>query len=497
MSNKQVHGMSKAKGCNHAAASNFSKLYKQDLCPGVDLSETEAAIIGGPGGIMHDFDGDSADSEVPAGYIFFAQFIDHDITLDTTSKLRAAGMSDEDIAKLPNIRTPSLDMDCVYGFGPEASPHIYNSEKPGRIATSPSGHDLARNAGGTALIGDPRNDENLLVSQMQLMFQKFHNKLFDFRHPDFEEAQKECRFHYQWLVWFDFLKRICDPAVYQFASKRLFGLEKGKFPLKYEPDAHGKLTMPVEFSVAAYRVGHTMVRSVYALNENHTDVELFDERFGTLGFSELPEELVVDWRFLLEVDDCVTPRFAKAFDALLADELQHLPAPVVPSNNPNDLALAFRNLLRGNALSLPSGQCMARQFNALKYPGITPLTEAEIASLNGWDRLVAADAKRAKDLAKNTPLFLYVLHESEVRNKGKRFGPVGSAILMEVFGGMLKYCESFIHEPDWTPDPCVSKERYGWWDEEFATGFDKEALISDENYYPFELADVVRYLQDV
>lgn len=138
------------------------------------------------------------------------------------------------------------------------------------------------------------------------------------------------------------------------------------FPYFYAPNAHDKLTMPVEFSVAAYRVGHTMVRSVYAVNGQNLDVELFDERFATLGFSNYPEELVVDWRYLLPVDDCLRPRMSKAIDPLLAGELQDMP--VVNSNNPNNRDLAFReNLLRGNAMSLPSGQAVAGQLQSKGY----------------------------------------------------------------------------------------------------------------------------------
>ena len=136
------HGMTKAAGCAHVAVTHFSKLF-----PGLSnvvLTEEEAAILGGPGGLMHDFDGESVDCNIPSGYTFFAQFIDHDITLDTTSGLRDAPKSDTAIEKLPNIRSASLDLDCVYGFGPEGSPHIYDGERPGRIAINPNGYDLAR-----------------------------------------------------------------------------------------------------------------------------------------------------------------------------------------------------------------------------------------------------------------------------------------------------------------------------------------------------------------
>jgi hypothetical protein len=428
--------------------------------------------------------------------------VDHDITLDTTSPLRGGPLAPDEVAKLPNIRSASLDLDCVYGFGPEASPHLYDPDRPGRIARNPNGRDLARSPAGVALIGDPRNDENIFVAQLQLLFHRLHDKIHDERIVQeagaasfhrFEEAQRQTRYHYQWLVLFDLLKRLCDRKVYAFAVRRLFD-GPDSYPLVYGYDTHGKLPMPVEFSVAAYRVGHTMVRSVYAANAANTDIELFDARFGTEGFSELPAELVVDWRYLLPVDECVRPRMGKSIDPLLADELQDLP--VVGSNNPADRALAFRNLLRGNALGVPSGQDVAEALRDAGYPEVDPGFDLALDELSAWSRLDALDPSGTSHLRSRTPLFYYVLRESELRTGGERLGPVGSALLLEVFGGMLALCgTSFLHEPDWQPDPCISKERYPWWPDHYREGFDLDALIDLPDYYPFDLADVVRFVE--
>ena len=488
------HGVMKAHGCEHVAVGKFSKLFDLD---GLRISEEEAAILGGPGGLMHDLDGTSNDNAIPAGYTFFAQFIDHDITLDTTSQLHGGPMDQKKFKKLPNIRSASLDMDCVYGFGPEASPHIYDPDRPGRIAENSNGYDLARTEGGTALIGDPRNDENMFVAQMQLLFHRFHNRIYneriyqeDKREPfnRFEEAQTQTRYHYQWLVLFDFLKRLCNRDVYKFAVSKLFD-DQEAFPLIYgTPTGPAAGTMPVEFSVAAYRIGHTMVRSVYAANGRNTDIELFDERFGTLGFSTFPEDLVVDWRYLLPVDECIRPRMGKAIDPLLADELQDLP--VVDSNNPADRALAFRNLLRGSVLHVPCGQAVAKALNKAGYKTVKTDLDLKLKDVIGDEFAGLRD---------ETPLFYYILRESELEEKGERLGPVGSAILLEVFGGMLANCEtSFVKaDRDWQPDPCISKERYGWWSEEYQDGFARSALIENDDYYPFDLADVVRFVEDI
>ena len=507
------HGMAKAKGCTHAAVGHFSRLF-----PSLDnlvLTEDEAAAIGGPGGLMHDFDDDSPDSGVPAGYIFFAQLIDHDITFDTTSDLRGDPLEPEQVAKLPNLRTASLDLDAVYGFGPEGSPHIYDNDNPDCLAVSPNGFDLARSPSGTALIGDPRNDENIFVAQLHLVFHKLHNRFYNerVRQRDitergwsrFEAAQRETRYHYQWVVLFDFLKRICDPAIFAFAAARL--LDKSvPFPLCYGLDNHHKLSMPVEFSTAAYRVGHAMVRNRYAVNGDLKDVELFDDRFRTDGFTSLPEELIIDWRHLLEMSPHVQPRMAKAFNPLLSDELQDLP--VVDSNNPNNRALAFRNLMRANALGVPSGQAVATELKDKGYP--LDVTDLELDDVKGWKRVQAVLHKGPHDLAAETPLFYYLLRESEVVSGGARYGPLGSAILMEVFGGMLRLCDdSVLHAEHWQPDPCVTDPYSG---NGHANGnghakgnghgngkgnghaaIDQDRLVNDPDYYPLQLADLVRF----
>lgn len=469
----QHHGISKAKGCSHAKLGTFGKLFpKLDAC---GLTEAQAKLLGGENSPMHDVGDQSGDSKVPAGYTFFAQFVDHDITLDTTTALDSAPLSNKAIDALPNLRTPSLDLDCIYGFGPEASPHLYvGATAPGRmiVGNQHNHDDLPRNEWGTALIGDPRNDENIFVSQLQLLFIKFHNKMYDMYVAEysgserFEKAQESVRHHYQYLVVHDFLKRICDKDVFEFA------LEKAKhdaqYPLVYKPDAHGDLPMPVEFSVAAYRFGHTTVRSTYAANSLHTELDLFDERFGTTGFTSLPQDLVVDWRFLLEVDKNVTPVKTKKFDLKFPEELIKMPDNIVGRKaGDNERSLAFRNLLRGNAMSLPSGQDVAEALSAAGYP---VSTDFEVLKLNE----VIPQCKETHGLVDKTPLFFYLMREAEILGKGHKMGPAGSAIILEVLLGGLKYCKtSFLKHKDWKPLTCIAGK-------------------GNSN---FDLADIVRFVE--
>lgn len=472
---KPMHGTAKAKGCSHLNLGNFCELFGKNTLPSwaTDCGITKqceaekiAALLGGIGSMMHDAAGESRDSNIPAAYTFFAQFVDHDITLDTTTALHGEELSGNNISKLPNLRSASLDLDCVYGFGPEANPFLFDPSQPGRllVGSNVDGienlNDVPRNTEGRALIGDPRNDENIFVSQLQLLFLQFHNRRLIGR--NFESAQEDVRFHYQYIVLNDFLKRVCDEKIYNFAKDKI--IENARKPKKNRDypfcdllDHCGRICMPVEFSVAAYRFGHTLVRSVYPVNENFPAIELFDERFGTEGFGQVPPELTVDWRYLLDVQKCFPYVNSKAVDHLLADELINLPNPVVGRNAPsNDRSLAFRNLLRGYVLGLPSGQQVAK---ALKDKGyhIHPEQDLKFDDIPGWSCL----DDYGKKLSKHTPLFFYLMREAGEINKGQQLGPVGSAILMEVFGTMLVHCDSYLkHKGDdgkyWAPDPCVA-----------------------------------------
>lgn len=469
---KPMHGTSKAKGCSHLSLGNFCKLFP-DLKPwGEDCgvqhqceAEYIAKVIGGVGGIMHDVNSDSSDSCLPAAYTFFAQFIDHDITLDSTSNLHGDPKSTEEVNTLPNMRSASLDLDCVYGFGPDVMPFLYDQTQTGRLytGTDENKNDVPRDDQGRALIGDPRNDENLFVSQLQLIFLRFHNRRIVGR--SFEDAQQDCRYHYQWLVLHDFLKRICDETIFNYV---LGEIKKGKYPKCDIRDKCHRICMPIEFSVAAYRFGHTLVRSQYPANIDYPVIDLFDERFGTEGFSPVPPELTVDWRYLLDVEPCHEYVFSKAFDHLLADELIRMPDPIVGRfASENDRSLAFRNVLRGYALGLPSGQRVAAALKAKGYD-INPGQNLHFDKLPTWPCI---EKKYQEKLESHTPLFLYLMREAGTVGKGQRLGPVGSAILLEVFGAMLVYCDSFLKHKGWKPDPCIAK--------------------GDD----FTLADLVRYVQ--
>jgi hypothetical protein len=401
---------------------------------------------------------------IPAGFTYLGQFIDHDITFDPNSKLQR----ENDPDALRNFRTPRFDLDSVYGDGPADNPFIYQPDGIHLLIdnSNPAEPDLPRNQTGRALIGDPRNDENLIISQLHLAILNFHNHVVDdpllaglSTDKRFDEARRIVRWHYQWIVIHDFLKRITGtpdidlvdsilkPDKYSVvvgkALTEINGLLKADlkfFRWKNQP------FMPVEFSVAAYRFGHSMVRGDYALNEATADeddqIPIFADDPETEedlhGFRKRPDGRRIQWGRFFEISGTgLAPQPTRKIDTRLAHGLGALPA-----NEAGDIirSLAERNLRRGVALGLPSGQSVAQ---AMGMPDKLILSAADMSTLP--DNL--------KKYGDNTPLWFYILKEAEVKCGGLRLGPVGGRIVAEVLVGLLVGDPlSFVNiAPNWRP----------------------------------------------
>src|SRR5256714_14339060 len=343
--------------------------------------------------------GDQADDpqldnpDIPAGFTYFGQFIDHDITFDPNSKLQR----DNDPDALRNFRTPRFDLDSLYADGPDNNPYLYEQPDGLKLIVGKNAaneDDLPRNSANPkrALIGDPRNDENAIVSQLHLAFIKFHNKVLDTLPAStpnrFDEARRIVRWHYQWAVLHDFLRKILggDDVVNDIVK-----LDKYKVPFGGgTKDIQGALHVdlkfynyrnqpfiPVEFSVAAYRFGHSMIRTDYQLNpqtEDPNDVEIFgDEGEDLRGFRERRNGLEIQWARFFEFSGVAQkPQHSRRIDAKIAVGLGSLPFITDMFKS-----LAQRNLLRGKALGLPSAQAVARAMGMTE--GNFILTPAELA----------------------------------------------------------------------------------------------------------------------
>ncbi|MBV7332682.1 hypothetical protein KFU94_31520 [Chloroflexi bacterium TSY] len=313
---------------------------------------------------------------IPAGYTYFGQFVDHDITFDPTSSLDRTN----DPNLLTNFRSPRFDLDSLYGRGPSVDQHLYDKNRAAKdgysgyllVGKAENGieDDLQRNIQNRALIGDPRNDENVLVSQVQLTFIKFHNKVMDnlldlgMPHNDetFTEGQRIVRWHYQWVVIHDFVKRLSDPEIFAAICPTPENPSKPRLRF-YNPKLQP--FMPVEFSGAAYRLGHSMVRSEYALNDQLEGfvgkIPIFlpndeltpEERSGAVanrkdlrGDGKLPGLWSLQWNRFLEFDTYTrgaqNPQLSRRLDTRLAFRLGLIPAGPGGQN-----PLAGLNLRRG------------------------------------------------------------------------------------------------------------------------------------------------------
>lgn len=417
---------------------------------GKSLQQLEAHFLGIANNEMIEDDTAPLDSQIPAGYTYFGQFVDHDITFDPASEL----MRENDPNGLLNHRTPRLDLDSLYGSGPKASPHLYQHNDPdkfliGSIAiaggTLP---DLPRNQEGRALIGDPRNDENSIVSQLHLAFLLAHNTLVDrartkqMTNP-FEAAKNTLRWLYQHIVWHDFIARIARGDVFQNVLKqetKIGTVVQWKSELEDIFDWRNQPFMPVEFSVAAYRFGHSMVRNTYQTNFPHRGFHVFASIFdNTLdangqpnpnpddlrGARPIPVLNYIQWDWFLQMKSSTGefPQLARKIDTKLAKALTALhEGPAGSSMN----ILAFRNLLRGASFDLPSGSGVARKL------GLVPIF---------------------KD-TEHDMLWFYILNEADVQQQGERLGQVGSVIVCATFAGLLlgDPFSYFNMQPQWTPE---------------------------------------------
>ena len=403
--------------------------------------------IGKQGGPMDGGRRPSRTKTVPVGHVFFGQFVDHDITLDLTSSLGAV-VTDE----LPNFRTPTLDLDCVYGPGPDDGAFMYvqggtfggsklmtgADVDAGNVAVA---NDLMRAVNGRAIIGDHRNDENRIVSQLQLAMIRFHNNMCDKVHAEtgaeghdlYAEARRRVTWHYQWGVVTDFLMAMCGDAVVRDI------LPCGR--KYYCPD---EPFIPVEFSVAAYRFGHSMAPMKIQVQKNQPARELFGPELGE-GFSAVAsQDAVVDWRELMFEPDKTVVQRAEKMDTQLATDLLDL-----PFIGSGETSLATRNLLRGNQFLLPGGDKVAEHMGR---------EEHEIDKVR--DKVDKMSKGRIRD---GIPLWLYILAEAgEVGReslsgkceKGEGLGPVGARIVAEVLIGLLdEDPRSFLGaDRNWTPE---------------------------------------------
>ena len=379
--------------------------------PPFRADEAFLRTIGCSGGVCECSDGldtPSSLSGVAAGWPIFGQLVAHDITAD-----RSALKSHADPEGLRNARAPRLDLECLYGDGPAGHPFLYQRSDSAKFLLGAGGADVPRNSEGIAIIGDPRNDSHMLMAQMHLAMLKTHNMFVDEARAEgvseshvFESAARNMRWHYQWTVLKELLPSLVGSALVDAV------LRDGA---KWFRPADG-VFIPLEFADAAYRYGHCQIRHTYLLNHETEPVPVFPD---LLGFRPVPQDRAIDWSLFFDVGGARTAQRAKKIDGKLVGSLIRLPIEV--TGEVEDKAyhsLAVRDLQRGQGTGLPSGEAVAHHI------GARPLTPEEVGLRTaGWDR--------------ETPLWYYILRESDVTTGGESLGPVGGTIVAEVMITLL------------------------------------------------------------
>jgi hypothetical protein len=440
--------------------SNFGRMFP-NLAPFAQPSDalrTALIDIGKPGGILDAKDNLAAgpiqlivdpalnlvnrnNDTHTAGTTFFGQFLDHDLTFDAGSTL---GVPTEP-TQSRNTRTPVLDLDSLYGGGPLSSPQLYEDGDHGKLRIESGGQfeDLPRDANGRAILGDPRNDENLIISGLHAAFILFHNKVLDTvraeHHTvpglDYLEARLRVTRHYQWIIVKEFLPQILGQAIVDdiLRNGRRF----------YRPPLFSY--MPVEFQGAAYRFGHSMIRPSYRANlAGDNGQPFFGMIFDPAGEGQAdPIDLrggsraarrFIGWGTFFNFNDGnVKPN--KRIDTALSTPLFNLPLGAIPSGDA-PTSLPQRNLLRHVTWSLPSGQAIARAMS------VPVLSAGDLAELSGYNL----------GLQTSTPLWYYILKEAQLTTDGLTLGPVGARIVGEVFIGVLQLdLFSYLNQFRWRP----------------------------------------------
>lgn len=541
---RRHHGQMNHRGMTEEAVRNGHVCSKRFFTQfpeltGYSRSNAFLTALGDADGPMRDADAAVGDADIPAGFGIFGQFIDHDITFDPTSSLE----QQNDPNAVRNFRTPRLDLDSLYGSGPEVTPYLYDHRDDAKLLlgkhdaeTSPAddsappaarfdSYDLVR-SGETALTGDPRNDENDIIAQLHLTFAKFHNRVVDYLRSGkgrelwdgepkphdnealLHEAQRVVRWHYQWIVLNEFLPLICDNSVLDDIEVR----GRRYFLTRKEGDISPAI--PVEFAGAAYRYGHSQIRNEYTVNDSSGTVRFFPDPDGPVsemmdggtsdapsraaetatetsseespelqqalsGFGPVDRSHVVDWRYLFDF----APN--RESDGQAPQHCRKID-PQLPSSLlqlPFAGEGGFRSLA---ALNLRRGKVLGLPSGQAiaERMGVDPLANDDLP-LTEQETLHDYLRTEHRGADAETPLWLYVLAEASAQQGGNRLGAVGSRIVAETLTALVELDESSYKSAnrEWHPRLPRTVSSDGEWDE----GAD------DETHEPYYLADLLAF----
>jgi hypothetical protein len=398
-------------------------------------------------------------SNVPSGYVYFGQFLAHDVTRLKDADDKPVSQASQ-LGELAQLRSPALDLDSIYGDGYDDAVVPLNQGKfiigaavdlDNKLVPD---SDLPRDPRTLApLVPDDRNDDNLLIAQLHVQFLKLHNFFYErFRGGNwrlqprqlYELAREQVVLHYQQVVLRDFLQRLLDPVVWQH-------IIRDDRAALWDPRPGTPAGMPVEFAGAALRFGHAMVLPRYNINPT-MELNLKDlfTMTGEGGFDRapaLPAANIVDWRFFFDFSGYagINGTEARLNKSLAINDEVSILVPRLKRQHgtPYD-SLASRNLIRAGQLQLPAGQDIADSL-------LTAPHWRELCAAIGFDRHYAAATLAAlqpgsngviraagADFHENTPLWYYILLEAWTHERGVRLGKLGSLIVADTLRGLVR-----------------------------------------------------------
>jgi hypothetical protein len=359
---------------------------------------------------------------IDVGYTYLGQFIAHDIVPQTNP---IPGQSRDVL--------PYLNLDSVYGMGTQTAKLLdARGLFPINRATPQSPEDLPR-TNGVPNIPELRNDDNVIVSQLHLFWQRFHNAILQrgYAH-NASEARVMTTLVFQLVVVEDYLRQVLAPAVFD----SVFRFDQRWLNLPSRPIAR-------EFAHAAFRFGHSMVRPFYESFPQKPDVtlpELFQMNRDLDPRLELDFRRMFGWPMLNNrVEDAMT------IDPFITREMRAVPIPTGGTVN-----IAEMNLRAGIAAQLPPGKAYVEQLlarsNGSKLAaafGLSPLPDLGPLA----DKLPAASGITIDNL----PLWPYLLLEAVHASEGKHLGVVGSLICAEGLANAVVGAQHSIYRGRWFP----------------------------------------------
>lgn len=430
------------------------------------VQEIAAAMIGPA-------DRPGAEGPIPAAFTYFGQFVFHDMVF---SRIFGIPQSAGGGFHFRNAASQGLDLSGLYGRGPQVDGHLYDRPGDGGAACRfpvglpcvkdhegnrmpvCAGRDLPRlDMSGLfvdvqgrrqpyhPLVGDPRNDDNVVLSQLQATLMGIHNRLVgvQLRAGDCraEEAYDRARTFlisaYRKVVVHDYMSRVLDDRIWAYF-----------FAGAPPADAHlGELSgLPLEFTFGASRFAHSMVRQFYTVNDS------FAEQAGPLnevlsrsslrpdGNVPLEVNWVVDWKRFVAGDDPTIVQHARRISPFLASDLSSDLSPGLATDLAgNVLPVSFMDNWRCYELGLPSGQAVAETLAGRLPHGIAVevLRDDAMLPTQACTTLFPYNAaklkgalKAARGFLSDTPLSYYILQEaSALGENGSHLGPVGSYIV--------------------------------------------------------------------